>query len=108
MRCKAVIAAATAAMAVGLAASLPAEAFDHRGERYRLGTPADPYSYQYHQPRYYPYYHSGYWRPIEYMRHSNRYNFVLPQYYKAWGWNSREWYLANKDERRRRHWDPHR
>jgi hypothetical protein len=103
MRSKTIFAAAVAAAALGLAAPMPAEAFDLNRDHYRIGSPADPYSYQPAQPRYYPYYNSGYWRPIEEMRGSTRYRFKLPRYYQAWGWNSRKWYLAHKDDRRFRH-----
>lgn len=104
MRSKTILAAAAAVMALGLAMtaadSTPAEAFERF--KYRVGSPADPYSYQPRLPGYYPYYNSGYWRPIEEMRYSTRYRFLKPPYYQAWGYNTRAWYIANKDDRR--HW----
>jgi hypothetical protein len=103
MRCKAILAALTAAAALGLAAPTPASAGGLHDRLYRLGSPEDPYSYEPRKPRYYPYYHSGYWRPIEEMRGAYRYRFHLPPYQEAWGWNSREWALANPHPARRRH-----
>lgn len=101
---KTFLAAGAAALAFGLAPSVPAHAFDLRGEAYRLGSAADPYSYQPAHPRYYPYLNSGYWRPTEEMRGSSRYRNKLPRYHQAWGWNSRQWYIAHKRDERR-HWE---
>ena len=101
MRSKTTLAAAAAVMALGMAVSMPAEAFERY--KYRVGSPADPYSYQPRLPGYYPYYQSGYWKPIEQMRYTTRYRFALPPYYQAWGYNTRAWYLAHGDDRRRWH-----
>ncbi len=48
----------------------------------------DPRSWYYRQPRYYPYYGSGYWVPRAEMRYRYRYKYVGPkyQYYPAWGY----------------------
>lgn len=100
MRCKAFFAILTAASALGLAAPTTAQAFGLHDRHYRLGHPEDPYSYKPEKPRYYPYYYSGYWRPIEDMRGAYRYRHKLPPYYQAWGWNSREWYLAHREHLR--------
>lgn len=61
-----------------------------RGERfsrhfYRYGDP-DPYHYRYVQPRYYPYYNSGYWVPARCYRKQCRKRYHLPRYYQAWGY----------------------
>jgi hypothetical protein len=47
----------------------------------------DPRSWYYRQPRYYPYYNSGYWVPREYMRYRYRYSYYGPRYryFPAWG-----------------------
>jgi len=96
--------AALGLVALGLAAPQPAEAFDRRyRENFVVGSPNDPYSYQYIPPRYYPYYNSGMWRPTEEMRYRYRYDFVRPPYFEAWGWNSREWYLKHRRDRHA-HW----
>ena len=99
MRTKIILAAVTAAMALGLASPMPAEAFDTF--KYRVGKPEDPYSYQPRLPRYYPSYNSGYWVPAKGMRKAFRNHSALPPYYQAWGYNTRKWYLAHKAERRR-------
>lgn len=99
MRSKIILAAATAAMALGLAAPMPAEAFEDY--KYRVGQPEDPYVYVPRLPRYYPYYNSGYWVPAEGRRKAFRNHSPLPPYYQAWGYNTRKWYLAHKVERRR-------
>ena len=48
----------------------------------------DPRSWYYRQPRYYPYYGSGYWVPRAEMRYRYRYQYVGPQYsyFPAWGY----------------------
>jgi hypothetical protein len=48
----------------------------------------DPRSWYYRQPRYYPYYGSGYWVSRAEMRYRYRYKYVGPkyQYYPAWGY----------------------
>ena len=96
MRLKSLIVAAVAVSAVGLAAPNPASAggfHHHRGS-------GDPYAYVPEVPRYYAYRNSGYCRPAEDMRYRYRYDYKLPPYAKAWGWNSRAWYLENQERRR--------
>jgi hypothetical protein len=48
----------------------------------------DPRSWYYNQPRYYPYYGSGYWVSRAEMRYRYRYQYVGPRYkyYPAWGY----------------------
>jgi len=50
----------------------------------------DPRSWYYRQPRYYPYYNSGYWVPREYMRYRYRYTYYGPhyRYFPAWGYGT--------------------
>ncbi len=104
MRLKSVLAAAAAVMAFALAAPVPAEAFgDEHRSNFKVGSPADPYSYVPALPRYYPYVNSGYWVPAEQMRGRYRYRYTLPPYQQSWGWNSRAWYLAHRHDRRWHH-----
>lgn len=100
MRKDRVLAIAVAILAFGLAAPHPAKAFDFFGEPYRVGSSTDPYAYQPSLPGYYPYVNSGQWRPIEEMRRTSRHRYELPKYSQAWGWNSREWALANRRDHR--------
>ncbi len=100
MRIKKGLTVAVAISAFGLAAPHPATAFDFFGENYRIGSSADPYGYKPSLPGYYPYVNSGQWRPAEEMRQPYRYNYELPKYSQAWGWNSREWALANRRDGR--------
>ncbi len=51
---------------------------------------ADPYFYRYEPRGYYPYYNSHYWRPAHEVRKSRR-KYVLPPYYKAWGYPKRKY-----------------
>jgi hypothetical protein len=48
----------------------------------------DRRSWYYREPRYYPYYNSGYWVPRPEMRYRYRYKYVGPQYryFPAWGY----------------------
>lgn len=48
----------------------------------------DPRSWYYAQPRYYPYYNSGYWLPRAAMRYRYRYTYYGPRYryFPAWGY----------------------
>jgi hypothetical protein len=48
----------------------------------------DPRSWYYRQPRYYPYYGSGYWVPRAEMRYRYRYKYIGPrfEYFPAWGY----------------------
>lgn len=62
----------------------------------------DPYGYRYVQPRYYPYYNSGYWRPAHEVRKRPP-HFQLPRYYQAWGYPKRTKYGAEA-RRYYRHW----
>jgi len=69
---------------------------------------SDPYGYAYELRGYYPYYNSGYWRPAWEMR-GRRANFVLPPYYKAWGYpkkhyHHRAWHRAHHGRHYRWHW----
>jgi hypothetical protein len=56
----------------------------HRPRLYRY----DPRSWYYREPRYYPYYGSGYWVPRAEMRYRYRYKYIGPkyQYAPAWGY----------------------
>ena len=56
----------------------------HRPRLFRY----DPRSWYYREPRYYPYYASGYWVPRPEMRYRYRYRYVGPKYkyYPAWGY----------------------
>lgn len=106
MRPLSLLSFAAALAAIGATAPQPAQAFGDHHAHYVLGSPADPYSYVPEQPRYYPYYNSGQWKPLAEMRYRTRYNYTLPPYYQAWGWNSKKWYLAHGKSHR--HWDLHR
>ncbi len=52
---------------------------------YRYGDP-DPYHYRHVQPRYYPYYNSGYWVPARCYRYKCRKQYRIPRYYQSWGY----------------------
>ncbi len=51
----------------------------------------DPRSWYFQQPRYYPYYNSGYWVPRSWMRYRYRYVYHGPRYryFPAWGYGPR-------------------
>jgi len=55
----------------------------HYRHVYRLHSRADPYRYQYKQPKYYPNHNSGYWRPRRVVRY--RYDMTHPRYHRRWG-----------------------
>jgi hypothetical protein len=46
----------------------------------------DPYAYAYARTRYYPYYNSAYWVPLQEMRYRTRYPNRLPGYASSWGY----------------------
>ena len=112
MRLKSLLPVAVAATAFGLAAHEPAKATDHTAREHRawkVHTTADPYSYQYEHRGYYPYYNSRYWVPAHVMRYRSRYNFVLPKYYKAWGYpkasyHHRAWHARHHGRHYPWHW----
>ncbi|MGQ0673244.1 MAG: hypothetical protein ACT4N2_10260 [Hyphomicrobium sp.] len=56
---------------------------------YKVHYRTDPYAYRWEQPRYYPYYNSGYWRPAYEVR--RRQYYALPPYYQAWGYPNRHY-----------------
>lgn len=55
---------------------------------YSVEYTTDPYLYHYEPRGYYPYYNSGYWRPLAEIRARARARPVLvqPPYYAAWGY----------------------
>ena len=70
----------------------------------------DPYGYHPGHFRYYPYYNSGYWRPLREMRHrhSHRHRLEFPNYYSSWGYPTRKKsykkrYRKHSDKRRSSH-----
>lgn len=92
------LAVAVPFVAAAAAASQSAEAGGLWRERYRSYDAyrygVDPYAYRYVPRGYYPYYNSGYWRPVGQVRKGQ--HGPLPPYYKAWGdnkryYNHREW-----------------
>ena len=107
MRFKKLSALATAVMALGLAAPMPAEASERRiFHRYTIESHIDPYAYRYEPNGYYPYYNSRYWRSRHLVK--RRRGFRAPRYYKAWGakkrgYKHRKWH--NKHHGGHRHWD---
>lgn len=127
MRMKSLIGKAAAVAALAVLASAPAEAFgwERRGApagygetrvihhhvyypRYRhvyhVHAGTDPYAYRYVQPRYYPYYNSGYWRPTHLVK-KRRAHYRLPRYYQAWGYPKRSAKsCCVKHTRAHRHW----
>ena len=46
----------------------------------------DPYAYRYEPRGYYPYYNSGYWRPLCASNNSCVPRAMQPPYYQAWGY----------------------
>jgi hypothetical protein len=101
MRVTTVLALAAGAALLALSWAAPATAGRGNPHGYGIYSPAEPpvrgrprlYSYDprswyYRQPRYYPYYGSGYWVPRAEMRYRYRYKYIGPQYeyYPAWGY----------------------
>lgn len=80
--------------------------------RYVTSYDTDPYAYRPAPRRYYPYYNSGYWKPLGYMRYRQACCspvIVLPPYYQAWGYPrrtymNRAWYIRPQHRLRRNHW----
>jgi len=75
---------------------------------YHTHVATDPYAYRYEPRGYYPYYNAGYWRPAYEMR-KRRVHYVLPPYYKAWGYPKRKyhhraWHYKKYGGHRRGHW----
>lgn len=75
--------------------------------RYYGNNLSDPYHYRYVQPRYYPVYNSGYWVPARHYRKARK-HYVLPHYYKAWGYpkhckRDRDCYPYRHHHRHHRH-----
>ncbi|MEL6299672.1 MAG: hypothetical protein AAFV26_09175 [Pseudomonadota bacterium] len=75
--------------------------------KYRLHSHTDPYRYRYEPRGYYPYYNSGYWRPLRKVR--RKYRFHQPRYYPAWGshkrhYNHRRWHKRNHGRHRGWQW----
>ncbi len=108
MRFKKLSALATAVLALGLAAPMPAKASDRHliGHRYTIHSQHDPYAYRYKPNGYYPYYNSGYWRPRHLVK--RRRGFRIPRYHQAWGatkrgYKHRRWH--NEHHGRHRRWD---
>jgi hypothetical protein len=100
MRVTTLLALGAGAALLALCAAAPATAGGNR-DGYGIYSPAEPpvrgrprlyrydrRSWYYSQPRYYPYYASGYWVPRPEMRYRYRYKYIGPQYryYPAWGY----------------------
>ncbi len=83
MQLKPVFAALGLAFAASLIAPVAAEAgWFHRD---RDPDAPDRYPYVFEPPRYYPYYNSGEWRPVQEMRRPRPY-YNQPAYFPAWGY----------------------
>ena len=134
MRFTYLVAAAAAALCVGLAQPGPASAFNFDRDnppegwgrsrvvnhwvyypRYVHSYHVDPYAYQYSPRGYYPYYNSGYWRPAHVIRernhqHYHHWNVQAPRYkyYPSWGypkhWHHYEWHNEQHGRHHRWHW----
>ena len=115
MRLGSRVAALLVVTGLGIAAPQPAEAggrsYGYTHLDYKIGphpSAYDPYAYYYHPRGYYPYYNSGYWRPLHTWRKPNR-DFVIPPYYQAWGYpkrcyKHRAWHLYHHGGHRHHHW----
>ena len=101
MRVTTLLALGAGAGLLALYAAAPATAGGWNRQGYGIYSPAeppvrgrtrlyryDPRSWYYSQPRYYPYYGSGYWVPRAEMRYRYRYRYFGPQYryFPAWGY----------------------
>jgi hypothetical protein len=132
MRLKSLLAIATAAMALGLAAPKSAEAFGWKRHpepagwgrmrtirhwvyhpRYKhvylTHGDTDPYAYRYMPRGYYPYYNSHYWTSASEMRARRKARLRHPPYYAAWGYpdhhySHTEWHYRNHGGHRHHHW----
>ena len=129
MRWNCLLAGVSAVAALGLAAVQPAQADGYRAAKgsreYRPAYyPAyypvqrrpvvsayfitDPYAYRYEPRGYYPYYDSGYWRPICGSNINSVPQAYQPPYWKAWGypkpWSNRAFHRVYHGRIRAWHW----
>lgn len=79
---------------------------------YEVEFTTDRYAYTAEPRGYYPYYNSGYWRPVAELRFRKRccrHYSELPPYYQAWGYPNRyyrhkDWHWRHHGHIRRGHW----
>ena len=69
----------------------------------------DPYAYRPAYRGYYPYYNSGYWKPLAEMRHRAKPHYALPAYYPAWGYpkknyHHKKWHYKHHGHHYPWHW----
>jgi hypothetical protein len=109
MRSHVLAAVAATLISVGLAGSHEAAAGDWHWRGHGWHDGYDPYAYRYEPRGYYPYYNSGYWKPLHVMRKRCRPCYVLPPYYQAWGYpkrgyHHRQWHAEHHGRIRHHHW----